>query len=91
MAMISFNQGKVNEAENLYKEAIRIDPGTMESYSGLGYVYFKGGKLDESINVNQEAIKRFPQWTEPYQNLITIYLSKKDTLSAQRVMNQMPK
>lgn len=91
MAMISFAQGNTSEAENLYKEAIRIDPSTMEAYGGLGYVYFKSGKLDESIKVNEEAIKRFPQWTEPYQNIITIYLSKKDTISAQRVMNQMPK
>lgn len=91
MAMIADAKGNAKEAESLYKEVLRINPGTMEAYGGLGYVYFKTGKLDESMKVNEEAIKRFPQWTEPYQNIITIYLSKKDTISAQRVMNQMPK
>jgi len=91
MALIADAKGNTKLAENLYKEVIRINPGTQEAYGGLGYVYFKSGKLNESIKINEEAIKLFPQWTEPYQNIINIYLSQKDTVSAQRVMNQMPR
>lgn len=91
MALIADAKGNTKLAENLYKEVLRINPGTQEAYGGLGYVYFKSGQLIESIKINEEAIKLFPQWTEPYQNIINIYLSQKDTASAQRVMNQMPR
>ncbi len=91
MALIADAKGNTKLAENLYKEVIRINPGAQEAYGGLGYVYFKSGQLNESIKINEEAIKLFPQWAEPYQNIINIYLSQKDTASAQRVMNQMPR
>ncbi|MFQ5431304.1 MAG: tetratricopeptide repeat protein [Nitrospinota bacterium] len=50
-----------NEAEEAYKEVLKINPDTTNVYNSLGILYRKQGKLEEAVKQYNMAIKVDPE------------------------------
>ncbi|KAJ6216317.1 hypothetical protein RDWZM_007474 [Blomia tropicalis] len=56
--VISMNNSRLNEAENLYREVISIRRGFVDAYINLGEIYIRRSQLKEAIEIYQEALSR---------------------------------
>ena len=61
--------GKLDEAADAYREAIRLKPDLAVAHNNLGSVLKAQGKLDESIAAYREAIRIKPDLAFAYNNL----------------------
>jgi len=67
-------EGRLEEAEALYRKAIAIDPRhEIRAYSGLGAVYQRMGRNEEAIAVTRAGIAAAPGFAELYSNLGAVY------------------
>jgi tetratricopeptide (TPR) repeat protein len=48
-------QGKLHEAEHLYRSILDIEPGHFGSLLGLGAVHARAGKLDDAVSMFRQA------------------------------------
>lgn len=71
-------QGKLDDAEALYKQSIEVEP-TAEAYTFLGWTYSFKGRYDEAIAQCRRAIAVDPTFGNPY-NDIGAYLIEKGEL-----------
>jgi len=88
IAMIAESRGDNNTAIEYYEKLIRINPYVKHSYSSLSYLYFRLGQYEKSIDVNKKAILYNNAWKDPYQNIANVYFHLKDTLQAQRYIQE---
>lgn len=52
--------GRLDAAEQLYREVLESDPGNVEATSALGVIAVLRGRLDEAIALLEEAARRQP-------------------------------
>lgn len=55
-------EGKLREAVNEYKEAIKLDPDNAIAHKSLGSIYYRLTMLDESIQEFELAVKINPNF-----------------------------
>ena len=67
-------QGKLKEAESVFKKAINIDPQHVEAYSNLGLVYAKQNNFTKAENSYLKALQMEPNRIEALTNLAYLYL-----------------
>jgi tetratricopeptide (TPR) repeat protein len=79
-AMIAYKQGtefmyanKLDEAENLLKEAIDLDPLFVDAMDHLGRVYRMQNRLSEAEEIYLKSIEINDRNLVPYQNLAVVY------------------
>jgi protein O-mannosyl-transferase len=63
------SKGRMDEAMEYYRKAIRLDPNNAEAYYNLGNACLSQGKLGEAIAEYREAIKVKPKYVKAYGNL----------------------
>lgn len=68
-AIEAYNKQLFKDAENYFKEAIRLDPTYGEAYANLGALYAKFKQYDKAIELYQEAIRHKPKYAGAYTNL----------------------
>ncbi len=66
-------QGKLQEAENLYKKILKIDPNFIKAYNNLGIVFRQQGNLELAEENYRKAIKLDPNYFQAYGNLGNIF------------------
>lgn len=66
-------QGKHEQAIQLLKAAVKVDPQAYNGYTTLGYEYMALGQGQEAIEAFHQAIRQFPQRPESYLDLARIY------------------
>ena len=71
-------QGNVEGAVALFREALRLDPGSSESHASLALALSCLGKPDEAIIHYREAIRLKPEDPKPYNNLAWILATHPD-------------
>jgi tetratricopeptide (TPR) repeat protein len=49
--------GEYDKAEEICKEAIKIESGRADTWYSLGYIYYKQQKYDEAIEANKESLE----------------------------------
>lgn len=59
----------LDNAEKCFKEAIRINPDSSNSYSALGYVYYLQKRYDQAILNFKKAIDKDPDNASAHNNL----------------------
>jgi tetratricopeptide (TPR) repeat protein len=68
-----FKEGKIDDAINHYKQAIRIAPDYSLPFNNLGNAYVKSGQYQQAIEDYNEAIRLNPDYAEAYNNRGTSY------------------
>lgn len=66
---IYLEQGKFDEAEKAYRNALYTGVSRMYSLNNLGAIYQKTGRLDESLKMFEEALKVNPNYKIAQKNL----------------------
>jgi tetratricopeptide (TPR) repeat protein len=70
--------GKLKEAEHVYREILRIQPSNVGAYYEIGHVFQDKGQLDEAATCYQKTIELNPNFAGAYNNLGNICrMSKK--------------
>lgn len=70
-------QGRIDEAIQLYKKVLRLQPNYLEIHYNLGIAYAKKGLTNEAINAYKKAIELNPNFAEAYANLGLIYVRER--------------
>jgi len=70
-------QGKLEEAEKQYLEALRINPNHAEAHNNLGALYHYQGKLEEAEKQYLEAIRINPNDAKAHNNLGVLYYNQR--------------
>lgn len=74
--------GDLDQAIELYKECMAIDPRESDVYSRLGTIFYKKGDINKAIWMYEKANKMDPQITAFYRALGRLYELKGDKLKA---------
>ena len=72
-------QKRFARAEQVYREAIRLDPDYVSAYNGLGTLMRNMGNLDEAEKLYRHCIQLNANYIFPYYNLGQV-LRKKDAI-----------
>jgi tetratricopeptide (TPR) repeat protein len=75
-ATIAFRQGREEEAEELFKKAIALEPTAKQAYGNLGALYFKQGRHDEAERSLQKAIEIDLDYVFPRCNLASMRIQQ---------------
>ena len=78
------NNKMYKEAENIYRNALKIKPDYYSAYFGLAFVYEGQNKLDHAINSLEKALKLIPDSIEALNKLGFLYAKKGMILEAIR-------
>jgi len=62
-------EGRVDEALDQFREAVRLRPDSVETHNNLGAALGRKGQVDEAISQFEEAIRLQPYFTEAHSNL----------------------
>ena len=71
-----FADDKFDEAIELYKQALEVDPKFADAAQGLALCYKAKGDLDSAIAVTNEYVKREPEDILAFTNLSMFYQQK---------------
>lgn len=74
--------GRLDEAINIYLQALAVDPLNTSIHSSLGILYRKTNRLDDSIAILEKQIELRPQYHWAHFNLGKTYLFKGDAAQA---------
>ncbi len=85
MGAITYNRGKLDEAERFYRQAITINPSYADSYNNLGVLLHDQGKDNEAIEAYQKAIALNPNFSHAYSNLANIFREQKKFKEAEEL------
>jgi tetratricopeptide (TPR) repeat protein len=66
--------GRLSEAIEVYKDAIRLEPEAATAYSNLGFAYTQAGRFAEAVEALQQAIRLKPDNVVTTSNLGNVYL-----------------
>ena len=76
LAIVSKENGNLEESILSYEKTISIDPNFVEAYNNLGNIYDDLGKLDNAEKYYTKVISLNPKFAEAYNNLGNIYEKK---------------
>ena len=69
MGTILASEGKLDEAQSHFVEAIRLKPDYADTYTNLGLVLMIQGRKDEALHFLSEAVRLNPEHAEAHNNL----------------------
>jgi len=76
--------GKTEEAFELYKEAIDLEPERLEAYYNIALLYHQQGQLEPAIANFEKAVELNPSDASVFNNLGVLYYSKERLEEAER-------
>jgi tetratricopeptide (TPR) repeat protein len=77
------NRGRFDDALEVFRETIDLDPGYVRAYRAIADLHLVRGRLDEAIRWNHEAHQRDPSNPEPLFWLAILYGLLADEASEQ--------
>ncbi len=69
-----YDEGKIDDAIDAFKEALEIDPEESEAHYYLGNAYADKEMFDEAIAMYKNAVEYNPEFVDAYLNLSMLYL-----------------
>jgi tetratricopeptide (TPR) repeat protein len=69
LGVVLASQGKLEEAIQNYREALRIDPANAEAHNNLGVALRERDELEDAIQHYREALRINPAYAEAHFNL----------------------
>jgi tetratricopeptide (TPR) repeat protein len=82
------HQGRLAEAEALYRAALEISPDIPEAQYNLGSVMFAMGRWSEAIVAFKQVLKRREDYTDAMVNLGHVYFQLRMTDDALRIWHE---
>jgi len=76
LGVLYYTQGRPEEAEKHYLEALRINPNHAEAHYNLGVLYYKQGEYEKAEQQYLEALRSNPNHAEAHYNLGVLYLQQ---------------
>ncbi len=73
LGLVYVQQGKFNDAEAQYLEAIRADPNSARLYNNLGLIAARRNNLDEAADYFEQAVALEPRFVMAHFNLGTAF------------------
>jgi TolB-like protein/Tfp pilus assembly protein PilF len=89
-ASLTQTLGRLDEAIELYQQALAVDPLNTSIYSSLGILYRKTLRLDDSIGILEKQIELEPQYHWAQFNLGKSYLFKGEAARALKEIEKNP-
>src|SRR5690242_1113019 len=90
IGLASFYLKQYKEAENAYRQSIKLDPyNAADAQYALGLVFRDWGKPDEEIQAYKQAIRLRPDYTVAYERLGSRYLKSKKYNEAIEIFRQL--
>lgn len=74
--MLYLSKGMLNEAEELFKQAIKLDPNYAIAHNNLAVIYLKKGFYKEAIKELRIATQLKPDYAEAFNNLGVAYFQR---------------
>jgi tetratricopeptide (TPR) repeat protein len=82
LGIVLGKQGRVDEAIEQFRNAVRIDPGLADAHSNLALALQKAGRLDEALAECREALRLNPDFAEGHYNLGCVLFQKSEVEEA---------
>lgn len=82
-ALAHHQQGRLGEAESIYLELLRKQPGDVDALHYLGVLRMRQGRRDEAIDFVKRALKLAPRNADAWNNLGNMLLAGNDEKSAE--------
>ncbi len=79
---------RLDEAEPLLRESVRIDPRFPQGHYQLGTALEKKGRADEAVNELEEAARLDASYAEPHYALARLYRRRGDAEKADRALER---
>lgn len=74
LGLIYYRQGRGEEAVELFKKAIELDPSNAKAYSNLGNAYRAQKRLEEALALQKKAVELKPGEPSYYNNMGTVLM-----------------
>ena len=68
-AVTAHQEGRLQEAEHLYRSILKDDPNNLNVYNNLGVLLQSLNRFEEAIDCSKKAINLKPDYTEAHYNL----------------------
>jgi tetratricopeptide (TPR) repeat protein len=91
LALLLTRVGRAAEAEPLFREALRNEPGFAPAHYQLGVALEKNGRPGEAVAALQEAARLDPRYPEPHYALARILRRQGRTAEADRALHAFRK
>ena len=65
-ALTAHQEGKLEEAERLYREILKVQPEHLDTNNNLGVILQHSGKLEEAEKYYRKAIELNPDFVKVY-------------------------
>ena len=75
-------EGRLEEAERLYEEILRLDPGHVDTLNNLGVIFIRKRDYLSAQRHLEKAVRLKPRYAEPYYNLACLKAITGDTKQA---------
>ena len=72
-AITAYQQGRFDEAEQFYREILKVDSNHLDANNNLGVLLDKMSRFDEAKKSFKKAIELKPDYAEAHQNLGIIF------------------
>ncbi len=87
LGIIYLRSGRYQEAANIFKKVIEMNPNSTEGYCNLGVAFRRMGEYDQAKKQYQMAIEKDPQFLPAYVNLGGALALTGDYQEALKVLN----
>ena len=68
-------QGRLEEAETIYREILKIEPSHVGAMHNLGLVFHSNGKYKEAVEIIGKAIIQSPEVADLHSNIAASQLA----------------
>ncbi len=65
--------GDLDQAAEVYSQALALDPNIVQAHSALGYIYAQQGRLPEAVEENLAVLRLAPNDYASHKNLSILY------------------
>ncbi len=84
VAQIYLKQGEYKKAIIEYRNALKLEPKSVELHNNLGIAYQKDQQFEEALKAFQTALQLNPNYAQTYNNMGNVYESLGDFQNAQK-------
>jgi tetratricopeptide (TPR) repeat protein len=86
LGLLLARRDRLDEAEPLFRESVRLDPGFPQGHYQLGVALEKTGRAEQAVKELEEAARLDPAYPEPQYALARLYRRGGDSERADRAL-----